>query len=170
MGKKKKTGAPRRKRKTGRISVKRQSRATPENRGKTGEKRKPPIGRRFQKGQSGNPGGRPRKTKLTDATRTWLAQVDPKSGLTNAMRVTIAVGKKALRGSHEAFKALADRAEGRPAQSIELSRETVPLNPPSLTVVFAPEPDRSEMLGSSPTPATEIKPAQIEVPALAPKV
>jgi hypothetical protein len=86
------------------------------------------------------------------------------------MRVTIAVGKKALRGSHEAFKALADRAEGRPAQSIELSRETVPLNPPSLTVVFAPEPDRSEMLGSSPTPATEIKPAQIEVPALAPKV
>jgi hypothetical protein len=162
--------APRRQRKTDRISVRRKRRATSENRGETGEKRKPPIGRRFQKGVSGNPGGRPRKTTLTDATRQWLEQVDEKTGLTNAMLVAAAVGKKALKGSHEAFKAIADRAEGRLAQSIGLSMETGPLKPPSLTVVFVSKPDRSEMLGSSPTQATEIKPSQIEVAAFARKV
>jgi hypothetical protein len=159
------------KRKFDRISVKRQRSVTPQNSGETGEKKRmPPIGRRFQKGVSGNPGGRPRKTKLTDATRQWLEQVDEKTGLTNAMLVVAAVGKKALKGSHEAFKAIADRAEGRPAQSIELSRETGSLEPPpSLTVVFVTKKDRRGMPGSSPTPAIEIKPAQIEVPALAPK-
>ena len=158
------------KRKFDRISVKRQRSVTPQNSGETGEKKRmPPIGLRLPKGVSGNPGGRPRKTKLTDATRQWLEQVDEKTGLTNAMLVAAAVGKKALKGSHEAFKVIADRAEGRPAQSIELSRETGPLVPPSLTVVFVTKKDRRGMPGSSPTPAIEIKPAQIEVPALAPK-
>jgi hypothetical protein len=109
--------------KTGRISVKRQRRVTPENRGKTGAKRKPPIGRRFQKGQSGNPGGRPRKLRLTDAARSWLEQVDEKTGLTNAMLCVSALGRKALKGSHEAFRVLGDRAEGKPQQTVELNTD-----------------------------------------------
>jgi phage terminase small subunit len=43
-----------------------------------------------------------------------------------------------------------------------------PLDPPSLTVVFLPKPDRSEMIGSTPEPTPiEVKPAQIEAPELA---
>jgi hypothetical protein len=56
---------------------------------------------------------------LTEATRAWLEEIDSKSGLTNAERVVVALGKKALKGSHEAFRIIGERAEGKPLQAVE---------------------------------------------------
>ena len=73
----------------------------------------------WRKGQSGNPGGRP-KTVLSDASRDWLKQVDPKTGKSkksNAELVARALGVKALRGDPRAYCALRDTTEGRPAQT-----------------------------------------------------
>lgn len=77
----------------------------------------------FKPGQSGNPGGRPKKTKITDATREWLEQVDERTGKTNAELVAEAQGKEAIRGNTSAYNAMADRTEGKPSQSINLSGE-----------------------------------------------
>jgi hypothetical protein len=126
MKRKKKTGTPRRGRKNGRVSHKRRRTVSTENSGKTVEAKKrgrPENLKPWKRGQSGNPGGRPRKLRLTDAARDWLEQVDEKTGLTNAMLCASALGKKARKGSPEAFKAIGDRAEGKPAQSIEVVTE-----------------------------------------------
>jgi hypothetical protein len=115
-----KKSAPHRERKTGRRAVSSQNSGRTvgaKKRGRT-ENLKP-----WKRGQSGNPGGRPRKLPLTDAARSWLEQVDEKSGLTNAERVAMALGKKALKGSHEAFRAIGDRAEGKPSQVVQLDTE-----------------------------------------------
>jgi hypothetical protein len=116
-----KKSAPHRERKTGRRTV-----STTQNSGKAVEVKK--RGRTenlkpWKRGQSGNPGGRPRKSMLTDAARDWLEQVDEKTGLTNAMRCVSALGKKALMGGHEAFRVLGDRAEGKPSQAVELNTD-----------------------------------------------
>ena len=55
----------------------------------------------FKKGQSGNPGGRPRL--LTNAYKEWLAKTD-KDGVTNAEKVAEAQGLKAQKGSTEAAR------------------------------------------------------------------
>jgi Family of unknown function (DUF5681) len=73
--------------------------------------------RSWGKGHSGNPGGRP-KTVMSDASRDWLKQIDPKMGKTNAELVAQALGKKALKGETAAFCALRDTTEGRPTQAI----------------------------------------------------
>ena len=77
----------------------------------------PSIGKRtqFQRGTSGNPGGRP-KGFLSDATRTWLRQIDAKSGKSNAELIAEAQGKRALKGDTAAYCAMRDTSEGRPAQ------------------------------------------------------
>jgi Family of unknown function (DUF5681) len=79
--------------------------------------------RPWKQGQSGNPGGRPKKSPLTEATRAWLEEIDSKSGLTNAERVVVALGKRALQGSPEAFRIIGERAEGKPLQAVELNTE-----------------------------------------------
>lgn len=129
MDRKKKT-APRRK--TGLTSVKRRRAVSTQNSGKTvGAKKRGRIEnlKPWKRGQSGNPAGRPKNTKLTEATRAWLEEIDSKSGLTNAERVAMALGKKALKGSHDAFKAIGDRAEGKPSQSVEVIVEHGGLGP-----------------------------------------
>ena len=78
----------------------------------------PDVGKatRFQSGKSGNPGGRP-KALISDASREWLKQIDGKTGETNAELIAKAQGKKALKGETSAYNALADRTEGKPAQT-----------------------------------------------------
>lgn len=76
---------------------------------------------RWKKGcPSPNPGGRTRKTKLTDAYRDWLEEVDPKTGLTNAERIAVGLGNKALKGDTIAAREIADRTEGKARQPIEM--------------------------------------------------
>jgi uncharacterized protein DUF5681 len=76
----------------------------------------------WPKGVSGNPGGRPHKTALTDAIRDQLAQVaeKDKAGRTNAEVIAAVLIAKAKRGDVRAASEIADRAEGRPSQSLNL--------------------------------------------------
>jgi len=71
----------------------------------------------WKKGQSGNPGGRPKSKHLTEAAREWLGESSTQHPhLSNAEHIVTAIGEVA-KGSDsaalEAAKWLADRTEGR---------------------------------------------------------
>lgn len=73
------------------------------------------TGKGFKPGQSGNPTGRPKSTPITDALRKALA--NPKQ----AEAFVKGILKEARKGNSKAFAAVADRLEGKPAQSHELT-------------------------------------------------
>ena len=88
----------------------------------------------WDKGISGNPNGRPKKQVLSEAVRKILSRPFPKnSKIKNEMAKLIEEGAtfgeiitfvqviEATKGSTKAYKELADRAEGKPTQRIELS-------------------------------------------------
>jgi hypothetical protein len=70
---------------------------------------------RFQKGQSGNPGGRPKDLLIT----VLRSQIDEKA----AIRLSRAIIAKASRGSVKHYREIADRLVGRPTQQLSLSAE-----------------------------------------------
>lgn len=74
----------------------------------------------FEKGQSGNPGGRPKDKPFREALRMELAALkdeDPKAlrGLARKLLTLASEGDNAL----PAIKEIADRLDGKPAQAIE---------------------------------------------------
>jgi Family of unknown function (DUF5681) len=77
---------------------------------------------RFKPGQSGNPGGRPRTAPLSQACRELLARPVPGNpeGCTYAEAIAQKLAEKAIEGDIRAAQELADRAEGRARQSIEV--------------------------------------------------
>jgi hypothetical protein len=96
-----------------------ESKSPPENRRKTAEAN---LARgqafRFKPGQSGNPGGRPRTAKLSEACRAKLASPIPgdPEGRSFADVIADKFALQALKGDIRAAQELADRAEGRPSQ------------------------------------------------------
>jgi Family of unknown function (DUF5681) len=76
----------------------------------------------FQPGQSGNPSGRPKRTPLSDACREVLALPVPNDpqGRTYAQKIAATLADKAAEGDVRAGQELADRAEGKARQSIEI--------------------------------------------------
>jgi Family of unknown function (DUF5681) len=92
-----------------------ESKSPPENRRKTAEAN---LARgqtfRFKPGQSGNPGGRPRTAKLSEACRAKLASPIPGDPESRSYAEAIAdkLALLALRGDIRAAQELADRAEG----------------------------------------------------------
>jgi len=74
-------------------SAKRKRSSRPARRAASGVPFRPGNPWRFQKGQSGNPGGRPRL--ISDAYREWLAAED-EQGVTNAAKIAFAQGLKAI--------------------------------------------------------------------------
>jgi hypothetical protein len=78
----------------------------------------------FTKGQSGNPGGRPKTKPFADALRMELAALDendPKAlrGLAKKLLTLAVEGDNTL----AAIKEVADRLDGKPAQAIENGEE-----------------------------------------------
>jgi hypothetical protein len=96
-----------------------ESKSPPEHRRKTAEAN---LARgqafRFKPGQSGNPGGRPRTAKLSEACRAKLASPIPGDPESRSFADVIAdkLALQALKGDIRAAQELADRAEGRPSQ------------------------------------------------------
>jgi hypothetical protein len=74
--------------------------------------------KRFQPGQSGNPGGRPRSAPLTKALRELCDEVDEKTGLDGAQMLARALFKEGLKGNVWAFSKIADLVEGRIVSAI----------------------------------------------------
>jgi hypothetical protein len=79
------------------------------------------IGNRFKKGETGNKNGRPRLTKLTDALREQLAEINPDAPEeTIAEAVARALISEAKTGNVQAIREIGDRTEGKPKQAIDL--------------------------------------------------
>ena len=68
----------------------------------------------FEKGQSGNPGGKPQNKQFWDAIQRAIAQ-DKSERLRNAAEKLL---DKAAEGESWAINALADRLDGKPAQAL----------------------------------------------------
>jgi Family of unknown function (DUF5681) len=90
--------------------------------GKQREKRAGGVtGKGFQPGVSGNPSGRPRTAKFSEAARQLLAEIDGRTGETNAECLVRHCFKKAMHGSPRHLEMLLAYVEGRPKQGVELS-------------------------------------------------
>jgi hypothetical protein len=93
---------------------------------------------RWEKGQSGNPSGRPKGAKnRSTIARQWLEVnqrlKNPLTGETETMSqedlMTLALIKKAREGDVAAYKALMDSGYGAPVQQIEQTILEQPLFP-----------------------------------------
>ncbi len=71
----------------------------------------------FRKGQSGNPGGRPKKRLIDEALEELLLTEDSKV----AEAIARVLVEKAKRGDLKAIQLVAERVQGRPKQAMELS-------------------------------------------------
>jgi hypothetical protein len=90
--------------------------------GKQREKRAGGVtGKGFRPGVSGNPNGRPRTAKFSEAARQLLAEIDAKSGETNAESLVRHCFKRAMHGSARHLELLLAYVEGKPKQGVELS-------------------------------------------------
>jgi hypothetical protein len=89
--------------------------------GKQREKRACGVtGKGFQPGVSGNPNGRPRTPKFSEAARQLLAEIDARTGETNAECLVRHCFKKAQQGSPRHLELLLAYVEGKPKQGVEL--------------------------------------------------
>lgn len=72
--------------------------------------------------RAGTPGGRPKRTPLTDACREVLAQPVPgdEKGRTHAQAIAEKLAAMPLAGDIAAARELADRAEGKARQTIDV--------------------------------------------------
>jgi hypothetical protein len=83
------------------------------------------IGNRFQKGETGNPLGRPRLTKLSECLREQLSEAMPNAPeRTVAEAIARALIREAISGNVQAIREIADRCEGRPKQAVDLDIQT----------------------------------------------
>ena len=75
---------------------------------------------RWQKGQSGNPKGRPKAITLSEAYRAAIRELVPRDQRerTFAEQIADAIVARAARGEVRAAQEIADRIEGRPPQAL----------------------------------------------------
>ena len=100
---------------------------SPGNRRKTGGAVPNCEATQFKLGQSGNPAGRPRMAPLSQAYRDKLSAPVPHDpqGRTFAQAIADSLAERALAGDIRAAQELADRAEGKPRQSLEIENVTL---------------------------------------------
>jgi len=78
-------------------------------------------GKKFPKGVSGNPNGRPRLTRLTESLRRLIAETNPHAHEeTIAETIAQTLVTMALAGDLQAIREVADRTEGKAKQAIDL--------------------------------------------------
>src|SRR6516164_7460780 len=102
----------------------------PQNRHKTGFRGpSPDVGKttQFKRENRANPGGRPKSAPLSQACRELLAGPvpDDPEGRTYAQAIAETLAQKALAGDIRAAQEIADRAEGRARQSVEIQSAEV---------------------------------------------
>jgi hypothetical protein len=138
------------------------SKPSPENRRKTAEAN---LARgqafRFKPGQSGNPGGRPRTAKLSEACRAKLASPIPGDPESRSYAEAIAdkLALQALKGDIRAAQELADRAEGRPSQAPPAEQSGV-----KYVVLDMPRPQRGvTMPDVRPGQLPDMRPASAKI-------
>lgn len=79
------------------------------------------VGNRFKKGETGNPNGRPKLTKLTEALRDQIAADNPNAPEeTIAQAIAKALIDRALVGDVQAIREVFDRAEGRAPVTLDV--------------------------------------------------
>src|SRR5437867_7249017 len=90
--------------------------------------------KKYKPGQSGNPGGRPKKTKLTEAYRQLLEELVPgdPEGRTYAQLIALSMAQSAMKGRADCAREIGDRTEGRARQAIDIGDAE---NPLSFTVI-----------------------------------
>lgn len=76
----------------------------------------------FQKGQSGNPGGRDKRKPISDMYRRILADER------RLKRFCMAQYRAAIKGDTTAAKDITDRLEGKPLQSVDVNDVTLNQN------------------------------------------
>jgi hypothetical protein len=82
------------------------------------------FGNRFQKGESGNEKGRPKLTRLTEALREQLTELNPDAtDETQAEAIARVLIREAKSGDVQAIREIADRTEGKPKQAIDLDMQ-----------------------------------------------
>ena len=77
------------------------------------------IGPRWRKGQSGNPGGRPKRKLQSQAYKAELAK-ENKQGETNAELLAKRMVSDAINGSVRAAEHVANYVEGSPKQAFDM--------------------------------------------------
>lgn len=85
-------------------------------------------GRRFQPGRSGNPGGRPKYSKLSHALREKLASPVSGDGRSYADVFAEILCDAGLKGDKAAIEMILQRTEGYPRQSFEVEDKTPELD------------------------------------------
>ena len=78
----------------------------------------------FKKGQSGNPGGRPRQRKFREALSIALSETDAGSGQSKLRRIADNLVNAAVDGESWAIKEVADRTDGKSVQAVDLETAT----------------------------------------------
>jgi hypothetical protein len=125
------------------------SKRSPENRRKTAAANLAHgVAHRFKPGQSGNPGGRPRTAKLSEACRAKLASPIPGDPESRSYAEAIAdkLAQLALKGDIRAAQELADRAEGRPSHMAPPAEQ----NGVKVIILDVPRPPRPVAAAASP--------------------
>jgi len=78
----------------------------------------------WRKGESGNPGGRPRRKLLTEELERLLEQEAPAAnGRTWAAVIAETLLKQGRKGNVRAIAEIGDRVEGKARQSVELIKD-----------------------------------------------
>ena len=86
------------------------------------------FGKPFKKGQSGNPNGRPPKVKsIPDILRRIGDEEGTLDGKTKLDVIMYKVFQYALEGKHWAVQFIADRTEGKPKESREVTHKNEPI-------------------------------------------
>ena len=105
---------------------------------------------RWEKGESGNPSGRPKAalgTSISKELRKQLADTDPSTGRLNIEVIVAAAIRRGKRGEPHALAFIADRTEGKPVQqlnvdaNINATREQRQARLEELLTVLAPTLD-----------------------------